>query len=386
MKKVANKKWKILAIVLACVIVALGCVGIGIWEFGKDVYYANKEGNIAYQKAHMEYLKNEFYVDYVPKGEQTFCNFDLQQALNNGVKYNEVTFLATHNSYQRLITEETKKFQIPFQVLSLGIVNVIFNKNTFENDTLTNQFENGIRSIELDIEAREMDGEVSFTVTHKPMLDSATTCYDFATALEEIVEWSNHNPNHLPISIIVEPKQDVPNVDGLKIFGIEHVDEFDVILREKLADKLLTPNDMLRSHATFKDMRESDDWMQLKDMLGKIVVILHENPMTEGYVAIDETLRTQAMIPSLEYDQRNASYASIIIDNEPKNTVEMRDELQGNNFYVRTRADHYPKSSEERYDLVEKCGSQIITSDYGPRTVRLDEHLYSFDGYTVKLS
>ena len=132
-------------------------------------------------------------------------------------------------------------------------------------------------------------------------------------------------------------------------------------------------------------MREADDWMKVKDMLGKIVVILHENKMTEDYVELDETLRTQAMIPSLLYKQRNRDYASIIIDNNPKKTVKRKDTFQQGNFIVRTRADSYPKFSEERYEFTEDCGSQIITSDYVPRTVRLNQHAYSFYGHTVKL-
>ena len=52
---------------------------------------------------------------------------------------------------------------------------------------------------------------------------------------------------------------------------------------------------------------------------------------------------------------------------------------------VRTRADDYPDFSDERYEFANACGSQIITTDYPPRTVRDDDHTYSFDGYTVKL-
>ena len=378
-----TKVFRIIAIVVACVLVVAGSVSIGLWEFAKDVYFENKEGNVAYQQAHLEYLREVYYQNYVPKGEQIFCDFDLEEALNNGVKYNEMAFLATHNSYQRLSTETTRKFQIPFKVLSFGLKK--FDKVDFDSNTLTEQFEFGIRSIELDIEAMEKEDGTSFTVMHKPVFDSATTCFDFALALEEIVMWSNHNPNHLPISIIIESKQDVGPIDGLKIFSIEHTTAFDALLREKLGDKLLTPADFMGNYKNFKEMREADDWMKVKDMLGKVVVILHENKMTEDYVEKDESLRTQAMIPSLLYKQRDREYASIIIDNNPKKTVTRRETFEEGKFIVRTRADSYPKFSDKRYALTEKCGSQIITSDYVPRSVRVNQHTYSFNGYTVKL-
>ena len=383
MNILTKKILKIVAIVLACLIVVAGSVSIGLWEYAKDVYYINKDGNVAYQQEHMRYLREDFYSNYTPKGEQIFCDFDLEEALNNGVKYNEMAFLATHNSYQRLSTETTRNFQIPFKVLALGLKK--FNKVDFDSDTLTNQFEQGIRSIELDIEAMEKESGISFTVMHKPVFDSATTCFDFGMALEEIVMWSNHNPNHLPISIIIEAKQDVGPVDGLKIFSIKHAEQFDNLLREKLGDKLLTPQDFLGEHATFEDMRNADDWMKVKDMLGKVVVILHENKMTKDYVKRDETLRTQAMIPSVLYKQRNRHYAGIIIENNPKKALERQDVFESGNFMVRTRADSYPKFSDTRYERTERCTSQIITSDYVPRSVRLNKHVYSFNGYTVKL-
>ena len=376
---------KIVAIILACVIIVAGGISIGLWEYGKDVYAINKADNQAYQQAHMEYLREEFYNDYTPVNEQAFCDFDLEQALNSGVRYNEVAFLATHNSYQRLVTETTLKYQIPFKVLSLGLKD--FNKDDFESDTLTNQFEQGIRSIEIDVEAREENGKTTFTVMHKPVFDSATTCLDFATALDEIILWSEHNPNHLPISILIESKQDVAPLDGLKIFGIEHVEAFDNLLKEKLGDKLLTPSHFLDGCATFEEMRETRGWLPLKDMLGKVVVILHKTGMTEKYVERDRLLRTQAMIPSVEYKQRNKDYAGIVIDNSPKKALKRMDFYSDGNFIVRTRADSYPKWSKERYEFMEKCSSQIVTTDFPPRTsgVRPSQRTYSFGGYTVKL-
>ena len=105
MKTHKKKSIIIAVIVLACLLTVGG--GLGIWAgvIVDDVYFANREDNLRYQAEHLEYLKNVYYADYTSKGEQTFCNFNLQEALDSGVKYNEVAFLATHNSYQRLIID-----------------------------------------------------------------------------------------------------------------------------------------------------------------------------------------------------------------------------------------------------------------------------------------
>ena len=52
---------------------------------------------------------------------------------------------------------------------------------------------------------------------------------------------------------------------------------------------------------------------------------------------------------------------------------------------VRTRADDYPDFNDGRYADADRCGAQIVTTDYPPRDVRPDEHTYSFGGYTVRL-
>ena len=56
-----------------------------------------------------------------------------------------------------------------------------------------------------------------------------------------------------------------------------------------------------------------------------------------------------------------------------------------NNFIVRTRADDYPIFSDERYAATDSCGAQIVTTDYPPRTVREEQHTFTFNGYMFKL-
>ena len=59
--------------------------------------------------SYLDYLRNEFYTDYTPCDESKFASFDIEDAIAKGVKYNEVQFLATHNSSQVAATDEYKK-------------------------------------------------------------------------------------------------------------------------------------------------------------------------------------------------------------------------------------------------------------------------------------
>ena len=145
-------------------------------------------------------------MNYTPCDEQEFADFDLQEAYADGVKLNEVAFLGTHNSYQLLATFPRRAYDKLCQIIPTGKKG---DKLDFEMDTLTVQLENGVRSLEIDIETVDDGKSVSFIVTHDPILDNVSSCYDFAKALEEIKLWSDNNPNHLPITILIEPKAEV---------------------------------------------------------------------------------------------------------------------------------------------------------------------------------
>ena len=342
------------------------------------------DNNIEYQNSHLEYLKNEYYVNYTPQDEQKFADFDIKQAIEDGVKFNEIAFLGTHNSYQLLTTKPKQALMKAVEIVTFGKVD--YTKAVFEMDTLTTQLEHGVRNLEIDVETVDNGENISFIVTHDPILDNVSSCYDFAKALEEIKLWSDNNPHHLPVTIIIEPKGGVPNINDMQDFSLEYANELDKVIKDVLGDTLLTPAQMMRDYANFKAMREADDWLTLEETLGKVMVLLHDCDTTDSYIEQDTTIKSQAMFPMLRFEDIHKEYTSFILENDPDNAVKNNSEtIDECKIIVRTRADSYPRFSDQRYDAANKCGSQIITTDYPPRTVRQNEHTYTFDGYTVKL-
>lgn len=379
------KKIKKLIIVLAVAALIIGGTLLGFYlsavKAGKD--YTEK--NIEYQNNHLEYLKNEYYTEgYTPCDEQALTAFDLEKAYADGVKYNEIAVLGTHNSYQLLATKQKRTLMKAVEIVTFGLVD--YTKATFEMDTLTTQLESGVRNIEIDIEAQTDSDEIGFIVTHDHILDNVSSCYNFEKALEEIALWSENNPGHLPVSILIEPKKVDNPSNGIDAFSLEYADEFDAIVRRALGDKLLTPADMLKDYESFAEMRADDGWATLEEMRGKVILLLHPCDATEDYISIDESIKTQAMFPMLRPDSIDRDCASFILDNEPEEATE-NNKINADDYrlIIRTRADSFPKFSDERYAAANKCGSHIITTDYPPRTVRQHEHTYTFDGYTVKM-
>lgn len=379
MKLLKSKTFKVIIAVILAVILFPPAVYLSVLITG----FCYDSKNIEYQNSHLEYLKNEYYVNYTPCDEQKFADFDLQQAYADGVKINEVAFLGTHNSYQLLATAPRRTYDKLCQIIPTGKKG---DKLGFEMDTLTVQLENGIRNLEIDIETVDDGKNVSFIVTHDPILDNVSSCYDFAKALEEIKLWSDNNPNHLPITILIEPKAEVTEIKDMKNFSVDYANVLGETIKNVLGDTLLTPAQMMRDYASFEEMRMADDWLTLEETLGKVMVLLHDCDVTDDYIAQDETIKSLPIFPMLRFEDIDKSYTSFILENEPDVATKNNPTSIGMyNMIVRTRADSFPNFSDERYADTDSCGSQIITTDFPPRTVRKDAHTYSFDGYTVKL-
>lgn len=369
---------------IVSIILIIAIVMLSLFISANVAGFVHIEKNIEYQNSHIDYLKNEYYANYTPCNEQKLADFDIQQALADGVKFNEVAFLGTHNSYQLLATKPKRALMKAIEIISLGKVD--YTKATFEMDTLTNQLEYGVRNLEIDIETVDDGENIGFIVTHAPILDNVTSCYDFAKALEEIKMWSDNNPNHLPISVLIEPKGEVLNINNMQNFSLEYANALGETIKSVLGDTLLTPAQMMGDYASFKEMRENDGWLTLEETLGKVMVLMHPCGVTDDYIKQDETIKSQVMFPMLRFQSINETYASFILDNDPQNAfTNNRATIDMCNLIVRTRADSHPTFSDERYAYADVCGSQIITTDYPPRSVRTDEHTYNFDGYTVKL-
>lgn len=318
-----------------------------------------------------------------PVDEASFFAGNLASELESGIKFNEISFLATHNSYQSEATDATKKLYKNLSELTLGLV--AENKVEFKSETLTDQFNSGVRSIEIDIETFDRNGEVSFTCMHSPYIDMTTTCYDFELAMKEISMWSDNNPDHLPITIIIEPKTVILALEDMKGFNYDYAFELDGVLRETLGDKLFTPADMLRDYESFGEMRKADGWCEVKDMLGKVLVLLHDCGATQDYIDSDSSLKTQAMFPMLRENDAERDCASFILINNPEKLLKTESDIIGEKkLIVRTRADSYTSISEEKAESALECKAHIVSTDYPPRTDNTDEsYVFSFGNRTT---
>lgn len=314
--------------------------------------------------------------------ESSFFSGDLQAELESGIKFNEICFLATHNSYQSESTETTKKLYRALNDITFGLVAA--TKADFESETLTNQLNCGIRSFEIDIEVFDRGGDISFTCMHAPHIEMTTTCYDFELAMKEIAMWSDNNPEHLPITVIIEPKDSFIPMKDMKKFSIDYADEFDAILRNSLGDKLFTPADMLRNYSSFGEMRAADDWCKVSDMLGKVLILLHECETTEDYISLEPSIKSQAMFPMLRFKDINRDCTSFVIVNDPNELLRNKDYVIEERIIARTRSDKFTNITGENLELALASPAHIISTDFPPRTDNTAEsYVVSFGNRTT---
>lgn len=368
---------KMIASVLAVLFLILPVIGEG------NIHLISDINN---QKSRIEELETLYSEGKAPHiDESSFFDGDLKNELQNGIKYNELSFIATHNSYE---TESVSAYTKMCSAISNIVPNLMEDgTGTLNQQTLTDQLNCGIRSFELDVEISNAFNKTAFYCMHSPVLDMTTTCFDFSLALKEICMWSDYNPNHLPITIMIEPKETCVPLGTIRAYKPEDATELDNFLRKNLGDKLFTPSDMLRDYNSFLEMRQNDDWCKVSDMLGKILVVYHfSGNVTPPYIDIDPTIRTQAMFPAMVLGCENSSYTAFIITNDAWRANETNKSIVADKkIIVRTRVDTHPSYSEERKTAAMNSCSQIMSTDFPIKTYKQDGYYVAFENdKTVK--
>jgi len=108
------------------------------------------------------------------------ANRSTSSAIDRRLKLHHITVLGTHNSYHKY--------------------NLLYK---YEHRALENQFEFGIRQIELDIHIMRDD----LLIYHLQLFDDRTTCYCFKDCLMRIARWSEQHRAHYPIFLFIEIKE-----------------------------------------------------------------------------------------------------------------------------------------------------------------------------------
>jgi len=345
MKQNPKKIYKIL--IVSAVIVAT--LGMAFYISLIAVFHADLKDDFAAQTAWVNYLR---YSLRESVDEQSFANFDLA---NNGLKLNEVQILATHNSF--------KAMPNPY----LNSVLKLFNeggvkKGEYGLPKLYEQLDSGIRGVELDV---AMYGNQIVTV-HNANNDWRTNTTDFRLALKEIKLWSDNNPGHYPLNVMVQVRNQFSFLSAkFNKFSSSSIRGLDAMMVEVFGNDLLPPATVKGDAATLHEAVTTTGWPEVSSCLGKVYVMMlfDEDVNRDDYVAIDPTFSTQnAFVMALAGYEEPHDYTAIILADSPYDDG-YREYIEAG-YILRTRVDLQYDHPEARLQATLQLGSQILATDY----------------------
>ncbi len=341
------------------------------------------------------------------------CKKETQQAIpivksgfDNGptdsLKLNQIQIIASHNSYHRHTDDTVFNFLV--RANALGILPSSYDPVGIDyyHLPLEQQFDDyGVRGIELDIyydpnggqfHNREglhmigLDGEShieelnepGFKIIHIPDFDYNTNYYTFKSALKTVYNWSIAHPNHLPIFINVETKQDVP-ADNSSLAGLGfpftqavHYDatacdkmdeEIKSVFGENL-DKVITPDKVRGSYARLDSAARNGNWPKLAEARNKVVFIM-QGAAESLYKSGHPSLQGRAMFV---YSSPSSAEAAFVILNSPVGSYNQIQQRVQQGFIVRTRSDENTDEARSgdytQMNAAFSSGAQIVSTDY----------------------
>jgi len=205
---------------------------------------------------------------------------------------------------------------------------------------------------------------------HVQDIDFRSHCLLLKDCLQEILDWSDAHPGHLPIAISYNAKDDRIEQPGFTQPMPYTTQAFDSLDQEILSviprDKLLIPDDVRGDRKTLERAVLEKGWPLLEDVRGKILMVLDERgEVMETYAKDHPSLEGRVMFILAEPGTPEAAF---LIINDPIKDGDRIRELVKKGYLVRTRADagtwEARKGDYTRLDAALASGAQYISTDY----------------------
>ena len=307
------------------------------------------------------------------------------------LRINELQVIGTHNGYHRELPEAEKAAQL---TVDPGAPDGLYYSHAAIPDQLGAQ---GVRNIELDVVpdpegglyaeplVRRLAGAGPLTdpawrepgtkVLHIVDTDYGTTCVTLVACLTEVRTWSAANPDHVPISIMLEFKQSEDRFEALG--GVQSppwdaaaLDVLDAEIRSVFGeDDLVTPDDVRRDGLTLEESVLQHGWPALEDSRGDVLFLMDndaDTPVSRAYLEDSPVLEDRVLFTNSLPGRPDAAFVK---RNDPlgENLAQIQD-LVADGYYVRTRSD-LPLSTVTTGDtrLRETAlasGAQVVSTDF----------------------
>jgi len=340
--------------------------------------------------------------------------------LSPQLKLNEIQVVGTHNSYalgldprvNELFTQAVAPMLKGYLAQLQGQAKIMFedeHPNGMEASEMLNyahlaldkQLSAGVRGLEIDIHPDPKGGaylnplsykvlndrgvkdllpldttgmdQPGFKVFHIPDVDVRSSCPTLRSCLSVLKKWSESNPKHVPIYIMLEAKTPsfplFPNGTVTLPFSEKLFDDLDQELIDGLGrDRIIAPDDVRGQFATLNAAVKAKNWPTLQEARGKFIFLMLAAPGANGidaYLKGHESLKGRmAFLRS----QPGSDYAAFLLLD---NAISRFDEIQKyvkEGYMVRTRADietYEAKVNDmTRAQKALASGAQVVSTDF----------------------
>jgi hypothetical protein len=310
------------------------------------------------------------------------------RAVVDRLHLNDLQAVGTHNSYKQALPPAE-------MALLAGGAPAVARTLDYSHPPLTDQLDAGARQLELDIVYdpgpggryadplfRKLAGAKAgpydptpmrgpgLKVLHVQDVDFRSSCALFTDCLKSIAAWSRAHPDHLPLLILLNLKEDdVPipgSVKALK-FDPAGMDSIDAEIRSVFSPReLIVPDQVQGRHNSLREGALAGGWPTLKASRGKVFFALDAEPdQVARYREGRRSLEGRVMFVNIDEASPAAAYITL---NEPITDCERirRDVAMG--LVVRTRADadtvEARSGDTARREAAFACGAQYVSTDY----------------------
>lgn len=222
---------------------------------------------------------------------------------------------------------------------------------------------------------REELSKPGLKVFHVADLDFRSQCPTFRSCLTLLRQWSDSQPDHSPVFVLLEPKLSgldrvIPGAAKVPPFDKAQFEEIDETIRNVLGrDRVFAPDDLRGTMPTLESAVLARRWPSLGQTRGKFIFLFLVPamnleafaPYLEGRPSLEGRLAFVQGRPGM------AHTAFMLYDNALSHRDEIRDAVR-KGYLVRTRADidtaDARRGDETRRDAALASGAQIVSTDY----------------------
>ncbi len=307
------------------------------------------------------------------------------------VRINQIQVIGTHNSYHAGLLPGIAQLMQQSDPEA-------FKTLEYKHADLATQLDHGIRQIELDIFSDAAGGRFArpsgpalvakaglppdsnpypdglmlqsgFKVIHVQDIDYASNCQPFVACLQIVKNWSKHHPLHVPIFILVETKQDVPDDAKISWTQPEHYtaatfDALDTAIRSVFSNReIITPDQVRGRYPTLEQAVLAGNWPTLKQARGKVIFLLDQPSNGPIYLEGHPSLRGRVLFTNATPGGADAAFVEANDASEAEIEALVR-----KGYLVRTRSDAETiegrTNDTRRRDQVLASGAQMVSTDY----------------------